>query len=200
MLKDPHPGNILILRDGKIGLIDYGQCYKLKEDDRLALSSIISELGADKINDEMVSQAMRNMGFKFKYHNDNIVTQMAKLLFDSDSARITLGLPSPQELLNYLNAKDPMQHVPDAAGKLPLIRSESVFILNISNIMFLFTPSLCLQNKLSLSWHGIYGRNEYKYCTTLAAPCLNCIGGKEPPLIIFEQIHNNYRFSSPFRK
>lgn len=124
-----------MLRDGKIGLIDYGQCYKLNQDDRLALSSIISELGAEEINDEMVSQAMRNMGFRFKYHKDNIVTQMAKLLFDSDSARINLGLPSPQELLNYLNEKDPMQHVPDAAGKLLLIQSTwsaSVFIRNIS--------------------------------------------------------------------
>ena len=113
-------GNILILKSGQLGLIDYGQCYKLKEFDRLAISSIVSELGSDEINTSMVSLAMRNMGFRFKHHNDNCVTEMAKLLFDSDHARIKLGLPSPQELLNYLNAQDQMVHVPDAAGKIHL--------------------------------------------------------------------------------
>ena len=114
---DPHPGNILMLPNGKLGLIDYGQCYKLSTEDRMSISSIIKELGSNEIDTSIVSSAMRQFGFKFKYHKDNVVTEMAKLLFDSDTARIELGLPTPQELLDHLGAQDPMEICPDAAGK-----------------------------------------------------------------------------------
>lgn len=79
------------------------------------MSSIIQELGAHEVDESNVSSAMLNLGFKFKYENDNIVTEMAKLLFDSDTARIKLGFPSPQELMNHLNSQNPMMVVPDCA-------------------------------------------------------------------------------------
>lgn len=106
-----------MLPNGRLGLIDYGQCYKMKEDDRLALSSVVKELGANEINDQKVTSAMRNLGFKFKYYTPDVVKEMAKLLFDSDTARIKLGFPTPQELFMHLNSKDLMEFVPDPAGK-----------------------------------------------------------------------------------
>ena len=116
---DPHPGNILVLSNGQLGLIDYGQCYKLKNEDRLAFASLFQELGTDtdKIDTKMVASAMRNLGFTFKYQKEDVMTEMAKLLFDCDTARIKLGLPTPQELFMHLNSQDKMEKVPDPAGK-----------------------------------------------------------------------------------
>lgn len=105
----------MVLPNGQLGLIDYGQCYKLKSEDRLALASIVSEIGSEVVDESMVTTAMQNIGFKFKYYNKETVTEMAKLLFDSDIARIRLGLPTPQELLHHLNTQDPMTAVPDPA-------------------------------------------------------------------------------------
>ena len=53
---DPHPGNILMLSNGKLGLIDYGQCKRLEKDQRLALSKVVMELGSPVVNDEAVRQ------------------------------------------------------------------------------------------------------------------------------------------------
>jgi hypothetical protein len=107
----------LILPNGQLGLIDYGQCYKLKTEDRISLSSIVQELGKAEIDDTTLASEMRKIGFRFKYYKDDVIREMAKLFFDSDSARIKLGLPTPQELYMHLNSQDPMEFVPDAAGK-----------------------------------------------------------------------------------
>ena len=82
----------------------------------MSISSIIKELGSNEINTSMVSSAMRQFGFKFKYHKDNVVTEMA-IFFDSDTARIELGLPTFQELLSHLDSQDPMEICPNSAGK-----------------------------------------------------------------------------------
>ncbi len=117
--KDPHPGNILELSNGQLGLIDYGQCYTLSDKDRLTFASLFQELGSDleDIDTSMVASTMRNLGFMFKYEKEDVMTEMAKLLFDNDTARIKLGLPTPQELLMHLNSQDQMVAVPDPAGE-----------------------------------------------------------------------------------
>ena len=108
--------------NGQLGLIDYGQCYSLNTEDRLALSTIVKELGATDIDGAKVASAMHKFGFRFKHQKEEVVKEMAKLLFDSDTARIELGLPTPQELLMHLNSQDPMETVPDAASKLFLFQ------------------------------------------------------------------------------
>jgi len=136
---DPHPGNILVLQNGQLGLIDYGQCYKLRNDDRLALAKIVKEVGSIEIDDEKVSSYMREMGFIFRNYKDNVMKETAILFFDSDEKRRELGFPSPQELLMYLNELDPLEYVPDAAGNyklythLPKILGNS-FISSLTSI------------------------------------------------------------------
>ena len=41
---DPHPGNVLLLPDGRLGLIDYGQCVRLTSRQRLLLARLILAL------------------------------------------------------------------------------------------------------------------------------------------------------------
>ena len=42
---DAHPGNILVMKGARIGLIDYGQSKQLPEQERLAFASLLVELG-----------------------------------------------------------------------------------------------------------------------------------------------------------
>jgi aarF domain-containing kinase len=41
---DPHPGNVLLLPDGRLGLIDFGQCVRLTSRQRLLLARLILAL------------------------------------------------------------------------------------------------------------------------------------------------------------
>ena len=38
---DPHPGNILLLSDGRLGLIDYGQVKNISMQDRIKYAKLI---------------------------------------------------------------------------------------------------------------------------------------------------------------
>ena len=42
---DAHPGNILVMKGARIGLIDYGQSKQLPDQERLAFASLLVELG-----------------------------------------------------------------------------------------------------------------------------------------------------------
>jgi len=114
---DPHPGNILHLDDGRIGLIDYGQCKTLNSYERLGISRIVYSLASSDEEDySKVTNAMKEFGFRFKYGNEDIMKQMAALFFDSDVAGKKMGYATPQDYLSYLRSQDPLEHVPDAAG------------------------------------------------------------------------------------
>lgn len=41
---DAHPGNILVMKGARIGLIDYGQSKQLPDQERLAFASLLVEL------------------------------------------------------------------------------------------------------------------------------------------------------------
>lgn len=114
---DPHPGNILKLTDGRLGLIDYGQFKVLTDHDRLALARIVSELGNEHVEDEAVANAMRKFGFIFKYEKNDIVARFATLFFDTDIHGKKFGCATPQNYLQYLQGKNPMEKVPDSAGE-----------------------------------------------------------------------------------
>jgi aarF domain-containing kinase len=112
---DCHPGNILDLSNGKIGLIDYGQTKRLTEKEAFAIAKIVSELGQVAIDTRKVALAMRECGFQTKWNKDEILTKYAKLFFDSDDEAKAEGCATPQLYLMKLSALDPLIHVPDAA-------------------------------------------------------------------------------------
>mmetsp|Transcript_24238 Transcript_24238/g.35916 ORF Transcript_24238/g.35916 Transcript_24238/m.35916 type:complete len:620 (+) Transcript_24238:134-1993(+) len=112
---DPHPGNILLLKSGKLGLIDYGQTRYLGKDSRLSLARIIAALGKNEKNPAEIADAMRAFGFQSQNNNDEIVAKQAALYFDSDSEGKAMGLATPQTYLQHLNSIDFMEVVPDPA-------------------------------------------------------------------------------------
>jgi aarF domain-containing kinase len=112
---DPHGGNILVLSDGRLGLIDYGQCKTLTKDECFCLSKIMHQLGQDTINDEEVANAMKEFGFIFTNDRVDIIRETAQLFFDTDSGRKKVACSNPQEYLVHLQSLNRFTNVPDAA-------------------------------------------------------------------------------------
>lgn len=138
---DPHPGNILVLDCGKLGLIDYGQTRDLTKHDRLALAAVVCALGRTHVDKHEISTAMNELGFKTRDNNGENLTNFAALYFDSDIAGKKLGYATPQKYLQKLNAIDPLVDVPDSA----------VFVARTS---FLFRGlGALLQQQLHTSQH-----------------------------------------------
>ena len=113
---DPHPGNIMSLNDGTLGLIDYGQTKTIAEGDRVAVARVVDAIGNDA-GAATVAEAMRQLGFKTKHDQDETLSQYASLFFDSDSEGKKLGCATPQMYFALLTKLDPLVHVPDAASK-----------------------------------------------------------------------------------
>lgn len=112
---DPHPGNILLLDCGRLGLIDYGQTRTLAKHDRLALAEVVAALGKPCTNASDISKAMRKFGFLSRDSNDENMAHFGALYFDSDAEGKILGYATPQKYLMHLNVIDPMVEVPDPA-------------------------------------------------------------------------------------
>lgn len=112
---DPHPGNILILDCGRLGLIDYGQTRTLTKHDRLALAEIVAALGKQRTSASEVSTAMRKFGFLSRDANEENMAHFGALFFDSDLDGKAMGYATPRKYLMHLNAIDPMLVVPDPA-------------------------------------------------------------------------------------
>ena len=112
---DPHPGNILMLSNGKLGLIDYGQCKRLDVNQRLALRRVVSELSSPTVDNKAVQHAMHQMGFRFENDNVGAICETARLFFDSDRGMREAGFPNPQFYFRYLQKLNATLIVPDEA-------------------------------------------------------------------------------------
>jgi aarF domain-containing kinase len=130
---DPHPGNILELSDGRLGLIDYGQTRVLEDQERLSIAQVVYYLGTGA-SIEKVADSMRRAGFKTKLDGDEILAEYAALFFDSDHVCREKGFATPQDYFQTLMETDPLEDIPDAASTL----SCSCLFAHVCTILFSF--------------------------------------------------------------
>ncbi|KAG0609237.1 hypothetical protein M758_8G168900 [Ceratodon purpureus] len=83
---DPHAGNLLLLSDGRLGLIDFGQSKVLDKEMRLKLARMITALASDE--EARIARALINLGLRFEDVNGGEVSEnrlaiMARILFDT---------------------------------------------------------------------------------------------------------------------
>eukprot|EP00522_Entomoneis_paludosa_P013040 CAMPEP_0172449618 /NCGR_PEP_ID=MMETSP1065-20121228/8276_1 /TAXON_ID=265537 /ORGANISM="Amphiprora paludosa, Strain CCMP125" /LENGTH=654 /DNA_ID=CAMNT_0013201323 /DNA_START=22 /DNA_END=1986 /DNA_ORIENTATION=+ len=122
---DPHPGNCLEIKDGRLGLIDFGQVRSLNDDERLGLARIICAIAQDKSAAE-VAQCMREFGFQTKDNTDDVIMKgYATIFFDSDFQAKKLGFATPQLWFADMMSRNPLINIPE----------DSIFIARTS---FLF--------------------------------------------------------------
>jgi len=114
---DPHPGNILQLDDGRLGLIDYGQVKRLDTDDRLALSKLflVFEKGIEEERHGKIANALRDLGFRTQRDRTDVIASLGILFFDTNALCRKAGYLNPQEYFKDLNALDPIVSVPEKA-------------------------------------------------------------------------------------
>eukprot|EP00049_Salpingoeca_infusionum_P003030 m.62438 g.62438 ORF g.62438 m.62438 type:complete len:567 (+) comp11912_c0_seq2:1558-3258(+) len=107
---DPHPGNILLLPDGRLGLIDFGQVKELPVEDRIQLARLIVAL-ADEDEDK-VFQVHHEMGFRTEKGSKYVSYRLATIGFNRDDAQVTEGM-NLQSYFEHLGKLDPVTESAD---------------------------------------------------------------------------------------
>lgn len=108
---DPHPGNILLLNDGRLGLIDYGQVKTISNAQRKNIAKLIVAL-VEKDADRILDVMTNDIGIKTKHMNSKVIEKLATVLIDRDDSSVTDGM-NPQVFMESLNKLDPIVCMPD---------------------------------------------------------------------------------------
>ncbi|KAJ3115501.1 hypothetical protein HDU96_000535 [Phlyctochytrium bullatum] len=108
---DPHPGNFLLLEDGRIGLLDFGQAKKFGEEERILLAkTILALVNEDK--DTIRELSIAN-GYTSKYLDKEVMYKMSVIGLDRDGKDVTEGL-NIQQFLDKMFSKDPWTKAVDS--------------------------------------------------------------------------------------
>lgn len=78
---DGHPGNILVMKGGKIGLIDYGQSKRLPDSYRGAFARLVVAL--DNGDEDAVCAALDKLGVVTERDDRPVKAEMARGMFDT---------------------------------------------------------------------------------------------------------------------
>ena len=101
-------GNILLLDDGKVGLIDYGQVKVLSAIEREQVLKLYKSIRAGR-KDEVVETVVR-MGYQSERSDPEVTWQRLRFVLDRDDI-IPRGW-SPPEYMHYLMKEDPLIKYP----------------------------------------------------------------------------------------
>ncbi|KAJ3305316.1 hypothetical protein HDV03_001609 [Kappamyces sp. JEL0829] len=107
---DPHPGNFLLMPDGRIAMLDYGQVKRLTDQERLFLARFVVAV-ADR-NEKDLLQLYKETGYKSKYMNTTVMTRVAVVVFDRDGRDVCDGL-NLQQFIDKMYAMDPWEETSD---------------------------------------------------------------------------------------
>lgn len=77
---DPHPGNILVMPDGGVALLDFGLTKELPDTARLGFARLV--LGSANRNPDEILQAFQELGVRTKSDEPESLLAMMRLLFE----------------------------------------------------------------------------------------------------------------------
>ena len=109
---DPHPGNIMLLKDGRLGLIDYGQVKTMTIQQRIIYAKLIVALARDD-KAEIQRIHFEEQGVRTKYMDKEMAYLFSCFYNDRDTPDVC-GTMHIANFIDYLEAKDPMVQLPDA--------------------------------------------------------------------------------------
>ena len=111
---DPHPGNVLLMPDGRLGLIDYGQVKRVDIATRRNYAKLVlAILAEDKKEIARLCQSSAPEGFGGDSRNkdEDVAYRLAMFWNDRDTPDVTLGL-NLQEFLDEMERRDPVIRAP----------------------------------------------------------------------------------------
>mmetsp|Transcript_63670 Transcript_63670/g.180834 ORF Transcript_63670/g.180834 Transcript_63670/m.180834 type:complete len:196 (-) Transcript_63670:86-673(-) len=77
---DPHAGNVLVMPDGRLGLLDYGAVMRLDEGQRTSVARLLVAV-ADE-DDDAVAPALWACGFRSKRQDPRLALLLAHVFFN----------------------------------------------------------------------------------------------------------------------
>jgi len=124
---DPHPGNVLLLPDGRLGLLDYGQCKRIDIVTRVLMSKfMVAVANSDQL---AALQALQDLGNKTKSNNSEVSWRLASFWFDRNDAEITKGM-NMQEFLDWCQHTDPPV---ESSDEIVMIGRVSMLLRGLGN-------------------------------------------------------------------
>ncbi|KAL4431977.1 hypothetical protein ABPG77_000244 [Micractinium sp. CCAP 211/92] len=90
---DGHPGNILVMKGGKIGLIDYGQSKRLPDSYRAAFARLVTELGSG--DEQKIAAALGSLGIVTEREEPRLQAKLAYGMFDTSGKADPFDPDSP---------------------------------------------------------------------------------------------------------
>ena len=138
---DPHPGNILLVPDGRLGLIDYGQFKRMELKDRITYAKLIISLKRDD-RDEVARLMEHEIGHRSKYMDPDVMWRISAFFHDTDSDEVTLGM-NVHTFTEWLDKKDPVISVND----------EYIMVGRVSVLLRGIAQAFGLSLRVSDYWH-----------------------------------------------
>ena len=108
---DPHPGNILLLSNNKLGLIDYGQVKSFTEEERIKYAKLILSLSRND-GAEVVRLMREELGLVTKYGREDIALKFSQFWNDRDTPDVC-GDMNIYMFIEWMEKQDPMVSVPE---------------------------------------------------------------------------------------
>ena len=134
MFSDPHPGNIFVLEDGRIGLIDFGQVKQISGRVRETLCKIMVAL-ADRQSDDnpddldLIGKLALELGVEFQPNAaDEAPAAVGMWLFDGTVQNLPGGYD-----LGELSPNSPVKEIKSFSQDLVLVGRSSILIKGLSN-------------------------------------------------------------------
>ncbi|KAE8894362.1 hypothetical protein PF005_g25206 [Phytophthora fragariae] len=140
---DPHPGNILLLEDGRVGLIDYGQVKHISREHRVHLAKLIVAL-ADGSRDDIIDVLTKDMRIRTTNMDPYFLEKQARLMIDNDDRTVTEGM-NAQFFIEHLHTIDRIEYIPD----------EYVMAFRCSLLLRGFSYLLHYKFSHAKSWEGV---------------------------------------------
>lgn len=92
---DPHPGNLLILDNGKLGVVDYGQVKQVDDEFRVTFAKLM--LAFARNDREGVIEMNHELGMRSKYEDPHVRYAFSRFAWEADD-----GECEKQGLYNFL--------------------------------------------------------------------------------------------------
>ena len=139
---DPHPGNVLVVREGaraggepRLALVDYGQVKLISPEDRLRLARLVVALAdadaAAPAHVATVARLIHDMGLTTRRNDPDTLFRLARVYFDRDDLIATEGL-HVQAYIEKLQAADPLVSAPQS---FVLVARASIMLRGLGHML-----------------------------------------------------------------
>lgn len=105
---DPHPGNLMLTPDGKLGLIDFGQVKRLSPERVEQFSRLVIALNDD--DRDQICEIAKEIGCNNRHNIPDVVYRLTAFWIDRDTPDITLGLDI-HKFLEEMERRDPQKEL-----------------------------------------------------------------------------------------